>query len=170
MLNTCTWFNIAVLCLLRMPSTLFSSVTWCWICAVAGSCLFSFAACFWAGRPLGPVAPLSINCWKERIPFSFNAMYLFNFWEGRTGKDLVPCFLTVSQVFCGLAQPNLVNKHFLLCFEFFRLSDPRRSVLFSSRAVLVFPALSLDAYGLHRGIFFIWCSNEIARGAERLIW
>ena len=40
---------------------------------------------------------------------------------------------------------------------------------FSSRALRVFPALSLDAYG-PRNSFFIWFSNEIAREVVRIIW
>ena len=170
MINTCTWFDIAVLCLLRMPSTLFSPVTWCWICAVAGSCLFSFAACFWAGRPFDPVAPLCINCRKERIPFSFNAMSYLITWKAWREK----IWLHVSSPWAKspAVRHNLTQSIsiFYCVFEFFWLSGPRRSVLFSSRAVLVFPALSLDAYGLHTGLFFLWFSNEIARGAERLIW
>ena len=170
MINTCTWFAIAVLCLPSMPSTLFSSVTWCWICAVASSHLFSFSACFWAGRPLDPVAPLSINCWKERIPFSFNAMsYLVT---GKTGREKIWLHVSSPWAKSPAVRHNLTQSIsiFYCVFEFFWLSGPRRSVLFSSRAVLVFPALSLDAYGLHTGLFFLWFSNEISRGAERLIW
>ena len=44
-----------------------------------------------------------------------------------------------------------------------------RSVRFSSRTVRVFRPLSLDAYGPHTGLFFRWFSNEIARGAIRVM-
>ena len=92
---------------------------------------------------------------------------------GKAGREKIwlRVFLTVSQVFCGPAL-NVTKSIsiFYRVFEFFWLSDQCRSVLFSSGAVVVFPALSLEVYGLQTGLFFIWFSKEIARGAERFIW
>ena len=47
----------------------------------------------------------------------------------------------------------------------------RQHSLVSFAFLRVYPALSLDAYGLHTGLFFlsIWFSNEIARGTVRVI-
>ena len=95
---------------------------------------------------------------------------LFNYWEA--GREKIWLHVSSPWAKSPAVRPNLTQSIsiFFCVFEFFWLSGPRRSVLFSSRAVLVFPALSLDAYGLHTGLFFIWFSNEIAHGAERLIW
>ena len=99
-------------------------------------------------------------------------MYLLTEWECRTGKYLArgqdPYLLTDGQIFSRPFRPNSVNKHFiirLLCF-FFNFSDeanPHRSMRVSNKAARVFSALPHTAL-MGDFFFFIWFSNEIARG------
>ena len=86
--------------------------------------------------------------------------YSLTDWVGGMDRKLF-CpssdFLTENQIFSNPAQPNSVNKHFivwlLLFFNFSDGANQHQSVCFSSKAICIFPALSLDVYIPPRDIF-----------------
>ena len=104
-------------------------------------------------------------------------MYLSTEWECRTGKYLArgqdPYLLTDGQV-SRPVRPNSVNKHFIIRPLCFSLIFPTKQTRIDPYAFLTGPhAFSRPYHLTHTALvedfFFIWFSNEIARGAVPVI-
>ena len=105
-------------------------------------------------------------------------MYLLTEWECRTGKYLArgqdPYFLTDGQIFSRPFRPDSVNKHFIIRLWCFFLIFPTKQTRIDPCAFLTRPhAFSRPHHLTHTALmgnfFFIWFSNEIARGAVPVI-
>ena len=104
----------------------------------------SFRIEFGSGRKLATEIVLHGTIRFENVHFHFS------FWREQT--------LVATKLFLSLTRID------------FSAAVSSRAVRISSKAVRVFPALSLRLrYGLHTGPFLLWFSKEIAGRAVRVI-